>query len=305
MILGSNAAVPVRNRFPSAQVLTTDHSSYLIDCGEGTQMQMIKYNVRPSRISHIFISHLHGDHIFGLPGLITSYSLYRRTSTLYLYGPKGIEEFIDSSLKCVDSTLSFQLKIMEHNAESSQVILNTDHIRVTTLPLDHRVPTSGFLFEEVLPKRRMKKNVVEEYQIPFEVIDDLRNGLDFFTADGRVIRNEVLTRPGRKPHSFAYCSDTGFYPALVPRILNVELLYHEATFAHDLRDKANARKHSTAHQAANIAKAANAGYLLIGHFSSRYKELSPLLSEARSIFPHSILAVEGLFIYFDDLAKHI
>ena len=298
-ILGTNAAVPLLNRHPSAQALQTDDEIFLIDCGEATQTRLAEYRIRRSRIRHIFISHLHGDHIFGLPGLITSYNLFGRKDPLTIYGPPGLRHFIETINELTGIHLHFDLIIKEHQAEVGKMILETNHIKVYSLPLDHRVPTTGYLFRERVAKRRIDSSAVAKYEVPYHQMPLIKNGSDWQRSDGTVIPNELLTIPGRQPLSFAYCSDTRYAPHLVSHIMNIHLLYHEATFGQDLAEEAHKRGHSTSAEAAQIAKAANVSQLVIGHFSSRYKDLSKLLMEAQQHFANTIIAQEGLVISID------
>ncbi|MCB0684973.1 MAG: ribonuclease Z, partial [Saprospiraceae bacterium] len=265
-ILGTNAAVPMPDRHPSAQALDTPNEIFLIDCGEGTQERLSKYHIRRSRINHVFISHLHGDHIFGLPGLITSYNLFNRDEDLTLYGPQGLLRFIETILETTGILLSYTLKVLEHDTEEPYEILDTEDVCVYTLPLDHRVPTTGYLFREKVAKRRINGEAIEQFNVPYHAIPSLKNGKDWMKEDGVVIENELLTWPGRDPLSFAYCSDTRFYRRLIPMVRNVNLLYHETTFGSELSTEAHKRGHSTTEDAATIAAEAEVSQLLIGHF---------------------------------------
>lgn len=293
-ILGTNAAVPMLDRHPSAQALDTSDEIFLIDCGEGTQSRLSEYRIRRSRIHHIFISHLHGDHIFGLPGLITSLNLFGRTDPLYLYGPPGLQNFMEIMLDTTGINLHFSLNIHEHDTAQPKMILKTRSVIVKTLPLDHRIPTAGFLFRERVSLRRINKEALDNYQVPFRVIESLKEGYDWLREDGTIIPNAELTLPGREPISFAYCSDTRYYPSLIPMIRGTQLLYHEATFGQDLAQEATKRGHSTSVEAALLAKSAGVKQLVIGHFSARYRDTSILLSEAKSKFENTVLAKEGL-----------
>ncbi|MDH3649542.1 MAG: ribonuclease Z [Saprospiraceae bacterium] len=297
-VLGSNSAVPTVNRHPSAQVLTTDHSKYLIDCGEGTQLRLSEYGVRRSRIDHIFISHLHGDHIFGLPGLLTSYNLFGRTNKLHLHGPRGLRDYVNHNLKTTDARLAYDLEVLEHTHQDPKVIWRDAGITIETIPLVHRVPTTGYLFKEEVATRKINTAAVSKYQVPFDVMKSLQEGNDWITSDGEVIANELLTETNRVGKSFAYCSDTAYHEPIIHQIKSVDLLYHEATFLQELVGEAAKRKHSTAQEAALIAKKADVGKLMIGHFSSRYKDPQQLLYEAQQVFKSTILAVEGSSIEF-------
>ncbi len=295
-ILGTNAAVPTLHRNPSAQALDTEHEIFLIDCGEATQNRLAEFRIRRSRIHHIFVSHLHGDHIFGLPGLITSYNLFGRKDPLFLYGPIGLKGFIDTIIEATGLQLQYPLQIKEHDDQISRKILETDHVYVYTIPLDHRIPTTGYLFREKVFKRKINLEMVSLLGVPYHQMKDLQNGKDWQRPDGRLIENEEMTFPGRDPVTFAYCSDTRYSKKIIPLVRNVNLLYHEATFANDLAQEAHNRGHSTALEAARIAKTANVGKLIIGHFSARYQDPLPLLTEAQAWFPDTLLAVEGKIV---------
>ncbi|MBK8506824.1 MAG: ribonuclease Z [Saprospiraceae bacterium] len=299
-ILGTNAAVPLLDRHPSAQALQTPDEIFLIDCGEATQTRLTEYHIKRSRINHIFISHLHGDHIFGLPGLITSYNLFGRKEPIHIYGPPGLRHYVETINEITGIHLHFDLTIKEHRADISKKILETKNIMVYTLPLNHRVPTTGYLFREKVAKRRIDSEAVAKYAIPYVEMSSIKDGNDWQKPDGNMIPNESLTLPGRQALSFAYCSDTRYEPAIIPRIRNVHLLYHEATFGQDLAEEAHLRGHSTSIEAAQIAQAANVNQLVIGHFSARYKDRSALLLEAQSHFLNTILAKEGLVIPIDN-----
>ena len=299
-ILGTNAAVPVHDRYPSSQALQTDREIFLLDCGEGTQSRLTQFGVKRSKINRIFISHMHGDHIFGLPGLITSYSLFHRKQALHVHGPSGIKSFIESVIQVTDLQLCFPLQIHEHDMKA-QTIFRSDNISVQTIPLSHRVPCTGYLFRELVNPRRILKSAAKEYGVPIDQMSSLQAGHDYRTPHGKIIRNEMLTTEGRRPHTYAYCCDTSYFPDIVPLIRDVDLLYHEATFGNDQKGKAKDRGHSTAAEAANIALKAKVGCLLIGHFSSRYIDPSILGEEARQIFTNTLVAKEGLVVDFDTI----
>jgi len=292
-ILGSNSALPAQGRHPSAQVLHIDNELILIDCGEGTQLQMSNFNIRRSKISTIFISHLHGDHIYGLPGLITSYNHHGRKGPLTIYGPLGLKKFIDYSVFITGNPLNFDMVIHEFDADEKQVLVDTDKMKVTTQPLHHRIPTSGFLFEWKNPALRIKPGIFDEYDVEIVSRGAIQKGADWTDPQGNVLLNEVFTMPSLPPIRYAYFSDTAYAPELVEAVRKYDALYHEATFLSNLKQKAIDTKHSTAEEAATFAKAAGVGQLIIGHFSSRYSDLGPLLEEAKEIFSESHLAIEG------------
>jgi len=292
-ILGSNSAVPAYNRNPSAQVINLRDSLYLIDCGEGTQMRMDRLHIRRNRIEQIFISHLHGDHYFGLIGLITSLQLNGRIKPLTIFSPVGLEAIIDIQLKETRKELSFDLQFVETDTTVSKVIFENEDVTVSTIPLDHRIECAGFLFAEKQKQPNLLREKIEQYNIPIEQRPLIKDGADFISSDGKTIKHSELTKPARTPRSFAYCSDTAYSEAIVPIIKQVDLLYHEATFVNGSEERADLTRHSTAQQAATIAKKAEVKKLIIGHFSAKYKELDPFLEQSRAVFPNSALALEG------------
>lgn len=291
-ILGSGSATPTLTRHATAQLLCYENDYCLVDCGEYTQVQLLRYKLRPGRLKYIFISHLHGDHYFGLIGLLTSLSLGQRKEDLWLFGPAGLDDIITLQLKYSDTRLSYHLHFQAVDTERAYPLLDTEFFTVETLPLRHRVPCAGFLFREKPPRRNLIKELLPP-DLPFEALRRLKEGSDVALPDGRLLRSEVLTRPGAPARSYAFCSDTVFHESLADLVRGVDLLYHEATFAHELHQRAEQTFHSTARQAAQLAHLAGAKRLLIGHFSSRYKDLSPLLDEAKAVFPATELAVEG------------
>ena len=293
-ILGCNAAIPSVERFTSAQVLNIQEHLFLLDCGEGTQIRMAAHHVSRAKIQQIFISHLHGDHIFGLMGLLTSYSLAGRTKALHIYAPEGLSEMIHVQLKYTESYLSYPLHFHVVDPTQSKMIFENAAITVHTIPLKHRIAATGFLFREKNLPRNMVKEKIETYKIPYQQINSIKAGADFITAEGQTIPNEELTIAPPKPRSFAYCTDTIYHEAIIPIIEGVDCLYHETTFAHDKLEQAIQTMHTTALQAAQIAKKAKVGKLIMGHYSSRYVALEPLLKEARSVFAESYLGIDGL-----------
>ena len=292
-ILGSSSATPIFNRNPTSQALNVNERLYLIDCGEGTQQQMLRFDIKSSRIDHIFISHLHGDHYLGLIGLLSSMHLNGRKKALQLFGPAHLKEIIDIQLKYSETTLQFPLEFVATNAQKAEVIVNNNDIIVETIPLDHRIECCGFIFREKKRLRKLIKEKLEELNIPVEYYTALKRGSDYTSANGVVYKNETLTVDSNVPKAYAYCSDTIYNEQYFNQISNVTLLYHEATFLNDMLDRAKETHHTTALQAAQIAFKTNAKRLLIGHFSARYKTLNELLDEARSVFPLTELAIEG------------
>jgi ribonuclease Z len=292
-ILGSSSATPIYNRNPTSQVLNINERLYLIDCGEGTQQQMLRFDVRASRIDHIFISHLHGDHYLGLVGLLSSLHLNGRKKPLKLFGPPQLMEIIDLQFKYSETTLQYAIDFFPTDATRQQVIVVNEDVTVETIPLDHRIACTGFLFREKKRLRKLLKDELERLQVPVEVFTGLKKGADYTDASGKIYKNDTLTIDSDTPKSYAYCSDTLFNEQYFAQINNTDLLYHEATFLHNMVDRANETHHTTALQAAQIALKVNAKRLLIGHFSARYKTLDELLEEAQSVFPNTGLAIEG------------
>ena len=292
-ILGSSSATPIYNRNPTAQALNVNDRWYLIDCGEGTQQQMLRFDVKASKIDHIFISHLHGDHYLGLVGLLSSLHLNGRVKPLKLFGPAHLLEIIELQLKYSETTLQYNIDFKVTDASKAEVIIENDDVTVETIPLDHRIACTGFLFKEKKRLRKLKKEKLEELGIPMQYFTALKKGKDYIADDGTVFKNDTLTTDSERPKSYAYCSDTLYDPQYFEQINGVDLLYHEATFLNEMLDRAKETHHTTALQAGNIALQVNAQKLLIGHFSARYKTLDELLLEARTVFPATQLAIEG------------
>jgi len=290
-ILGSSSATPVFNRNPSAQLLNCNEKYYLIDCGEGTQLQLAKYNLKAARIDHIFISHLHGDHYFGLIGLLSSLHLNGRIKPMQIFGPKPLLEILEIQFKYSDTTLRYPIEFFPIEANESQQIFENGDLIVKTIILNHRIPTTGFIFEQKKRQRKLIKEKTDD--IPMAYYTALKKGMDVELPDGTIIRSEDYTTPADSPRSYAYCSDTMYDERYFSIIKNCNTLYHEATFMHELLDRANETHHTTALQAGEIAKINRIDKLLIGHFSSRYKTLQMLLEEAQSVFENTELAVEG------------
>jgi len=292
-VLGCNAAIPAYGRNTAAYLLSTDSRHYLIDCGEGVQIQLQKYQIRHSKIHQIFISHLHGDHFLGLFGLLCTMSMMGREEPLTLFAPKGLQTCLDTVLQSMTAWLDFECKIVETQPTKHYLLFEDEFLEVFTIPLHHGVPCCGFLFREKQKLPNISKEAVLKYAIPYTMIQSIKNGGDFITETGAIIPHSELCISAPQPKSFAYCSDTGYYESIIPIIKEVNLLMHETTFGEDMEVHANMVLHSTSRQAALIAQKANVKALLMGHFSSRYKELTPLLTEAKTIFENSILAEEG------------
>jgi ribonuclease Z len=299
-ILGSSGALPAYGRFPSCQFLEIQNQFFLIDCGEGAQMQLMKYQLPYHKIHSIFISHLHGDHYLGLMGLLFSMHLQRRSNDLHLYSHRGLDEIILLQLKFSSSVLNFKLIFHLLEPDSQHVIVDDDVYSVESIPLRHKIPCSGFLFREKKKPRRIDKEKLPP-GILLQHIAVLKTGQDVLDDQGNVLyKNEDFTLPPRHSFSYAYCSDTRYHEEIVKQIQGIDLLYHEATFMEEEQDKASETLHSTARQAAMIAKDALVDRLLVGHFSARYRELDPLLQEAQSVFPATELASEGKIIELVD-----
>ena len=292
-ILGCGSAIPTTLHNPPSQLIDIDAKLFMIDCGEGTQLQMRKFKARISKLHSVFISHLHGDHIFGLPGLLSTLSLLGRTSDLNIYAHKEISFLIDPIKAYLDKHMTFKINIIPLNPEKEKVLIENSRIKISSFPLKHRIDTNGFLFEEKESPRHIIREMIDIHQIPYIKINDIKSGSDFVKPDGEVIKNSSITKSGKAVKKYAYCSDTAYAPDIVPYIKEVDLLYHEATFAESELERASVTYHSTARQAAEIAKAAEVKKLVIGHYSSRYNELGFLLKEAVNVFPQTELASEG------------
>lgn len=291
-ILGNNSAIPAFDRFPTAQVLQTQEDAYLIDCGEGTQMQMAKYKIKRSKISHIFISHLHGDHYFGLPGLINSMSLLGRTQDLHLHAPAPLEQIIQLQLDAASTVLCYKLYF--HALGDEKEIMNDSKMSVRCFKVQHRIDCWGFLFREKKNPRKIDAERIKGYDIPASFYERLQKGEDYTTKKGTIIPNEEVTIAAPAAKSYGYCADTIYDESLVEKIKSVDLLYHETTYLKGNEQKAAARFHSTTLQAASIAEKAAVKKLLIGHFSAKYELLDDFLTEATGVFPNTELALEGI-----------
>jgi ribonuclease Z len=290
--LGTGAALPARGRFPSAQLLVVHGDTYLIDCGEGTQERLRAAGASFARIGHIFISHLHGDHYLGLMGLISSMHLMGRTRELHVHGPQPLREIIDVQLRASQTYLRYPLRFHALEPESGRVAWSDARVTVRLLALRHRIPCTGFVFEEAPAPRHLRKDML--HLVPAFMRARIKAGEDLVSADGNVVGNAQLTTDPAPPRRYAYCSDTAYAPELIPFIAGVDLLYHEATFTRHLAQRAKETMHSTAADAATMARDAGAQELLLGHFSSRYKSPDELLQEALPIFPRTRLSQEGM-----------
>lgn len=290
-ILGNNSAIPAFGRNPTSQVLQIEDDYFLIDCGEGTQLQMTKYKIRRSKIHHIFISHLHGDHYFGLIGLLTSMSLLNRTQDLHVYGPAQLQHIIEYQLEVADTNLSYKLHF--HTLTHEGIILDETRFTVHCFNVQHRIECWGFLFKQKKNPRSIDALRVKAYEIPASFYEKLQMGQDYVTKKGTIIPNDEVTIANAPAKSYAYCADTIFDECIAEKVKGVDLLYHETTYLKDNADKAAARFHCTTVQAGTIARNAQAKKLLIGHFSSRYETLDEFLTETMEIFENTELAIEG------------
>lgn len=293
-ILGCGSATPTTYHNPSSQVLNIREKLYMIDCGEGTQLQFRRSKLNFSKLNHIFISHLHGDHCFGLIGLISTMALLGRTSDLIIHTVAGLEYTLKPELDFFCKDNPYQVKIEVFDPKKSDIIYEDRSLSVTTIPLRHRVPCGGFLFREKKKDANLLPEMIKFHDIPLKELPKIKQGADFVREDGTVVPNKMLTKPAAEPRSYAYCSDTSYSEAIIPLIKNVDLLYHESTFADSAAARAKETGHSTARQAAQIAKLANVNKLMLGHFSARYPDNRVLLDEAKTIFTNTILANEGL-----------
>lgn len=291
-ILGNNSAVPAYNRHPTSQVVSTNYYTFLVDCGEGAQIQMMKYKIRRSRISHIFISHLHGDHFFGLAGLITSFGLLGRTQDLHVFSPGPLQEIIEMQLKAGETHLPYKLTF--HKISNAGVLVNEERMRVECFKTCHRIECYGFKFTERRKPRHVDIEKAKQYEIPVAFFEKLKDGEDYTNQRGELIKNDWVTDPAPKEKVYAYCGDTRYDESLLHYITDADLVYHESTYLDNQREKAESRFHSTSKQAAALALKANAGKLLLGHFSSRYEKLDEFQNEAQTIFEHAYLAEEGV-----------
>jgi len=292
-ILGTSSATPTLERHPSAQILGFQQNLFLIDCGEGTQLQMIRYGVRAHKIERIFISHLHPDHCAGLIGLLSTMNLNRRGPELHIYAPPRLREMIDAEFSCSEITMMYP--IIYHNLEfdSIRTIFEDETITIKSIPLEHRISCCGFWFIEKKSAWKIDKTKIEGKEIPAPAYNILKQGHDFIAEDGQVLNYKELTKPNVKPSSYVYISDTIYLENIAKQLEDVDVLYHEATFLDDLKDKAISTYHTTAKEAAQFAAIANVKRLILGHFSARYNDLTPFLTEAHAIFLETILAEEG------------
>ncbi len=290
-ILGNNSAIPAFERHPTSQVVHSDEANFLVDCGEGTQMQMNLYKIRKSKINDIFISHLHGDHYFGLIGLLASMSLLGRKHVLNLYAPAALMNILNLQLSIANTELGYQLNFRA--LEDTNILYDFPKLSIQSFPVKHRIPCWGFIFREKKHKRKINPDALRHYDVPLSRFEELRNGLDIVLSDNQTVYNEAVTHPVAPGKTYAYCADTIYDEDLITQIQHVDLVYHEATYLHENQEKAASRFHSTCLEAATLAKKSSVKKLLIGHFSSRYEDLEVFRNEACAVFPNTDLAIEG------------
>lgn len=288
-ILGCGSALPTRSNFPSSQILEIRDKQYMIDCGEGTQIRMRQMGLKTNRLGHIFISHLHGDHCFGLIGLISTFGMLNRTAELHIHAASDLEKIMKAQLDYFCTELSFNIVFHNINPKKHELIFEDRSVCVYSIPLKHRVPSCGFLFEEKPRDLHIIREMIDFYKIPTWRIPKIKQGEDFETEEGEIIDNGVLTLQAEKPKRFAYCSDTAYSEKILPIIQGVDCLYHEATFMEEESRRAKETQHSTARQAASIASKANVNQLIIGHYSARYNDQNEILKEAKEIFENTYL----------------
>lgn len=295
-ILGCGSALPTTRHLATSQVVDLRDKLYMIDCGEGTQVQMRKMRVRFGRLAHIFISHLHGDHCFGLPGLISTLGMLGRTGELVVHGPKEVETYLRPVMDLFCRGMEFEVRFNPVDTRSHSLVMEDRSLSVYSIPLKHRIPTCGYLFAEKPKEAHIIREMTDFYQVPVRCMKDIKQGQDYVTPEGEVVPNSRLTRPAAPPKRYAFCSDTAYNRSIIPIIEGADLLYHEATFAECDLARAKETFHSTARQAAEIARDAHVKRLVIGHYSARYEDLSELHREAEAVFPGTILGNEGTVI---------
>ena len=295
-ILGCGSALPTTRHLATSQVVDLRDKLYMIDCGEGTQVQMRRMRLHFGRLAHIFISHLHGDHCFGLPGLISTLGMLGRTGELGVPGPKEVETYLRPVMDLFCRGMEFEVRFNPVDTRSHSLVMEDRSLSVYSIPLKHRIPTCGYLFAEKPKEAHIIREMTDFYQVPVRCLKDIKQGQDYVTPEGEVVPNSRLTRPAAPPKRYAFCSDTAYNRSIIPIIEGVDFLYHEATFAECDLARAKETFHSTARQAAEIARDAQVKHLIIGHYSARYEDLTPLLREARAVFPHTIMGKEEMVI---------
>jgi len=292
-ILGSSSAVPTSDRYPTAQILNISERFFLIDCGEGTQIQLRKQKISFSKIKHVFISHLHGDHYFGLIGLISTMNLLGIKNDLHIYSHSELKQLLQPQLDFIKGDVSVNVIFHPLNFKKPQKIYSDKRVEIYSFPVKHSISTCGFLFKEIKKEANIKKEAILNYNIPVAQIKAIKKGADFITDTGEAIPNKQLTIPPKKPRSYAFCTDTAYHEPIIEWIKGVNLLYHEATFPEEMKEFAQKTLHSTAKDAARIAKSAKVKKLILGHFSTRYTDVAVFENEAREIFKNTITATDG------------
>lgn len=295
-ILGCGSALPTTRHFSSSQVVNIREKLFMIDCGEGAQLQLRRSKLKFTRLNHIFISHLHGDHCFGLMGLISTFGLLGRTAKLHIYAHRQLEKLLQPQIDFFCKGMTYEVEFHPIDPTQAAVVYEDRSVTVTTIPLKHRIPSCGFLFQEKKTPNHIIRDMIDFYQIPVYELNRIKNGDDYVTPDGIIVPNQRLTTPSAEPRSYAYCSDTLYQRNILPQIKGVNLLFHEATFMHEDAARAKETFHTTALQAAEMARDAEARQLVIGHFSARYENEDMLLEEAKTLFPNTVLAKENLRI---------
>lgn len=293
-ILGCGSALPTLRHNATCQIVEIRGKYFMIDCGEGTQIQVRRTKVHFSKIQAVFISHLHGDHCFGLFGMISTFGMTGRTAPLHVYAPKEFEEYFNLSMELFCKKLEFSVMFHPVETTEAKVIYEDKSLTIESIPLEHRIPCCGFLFREKLTTPHIRRDMIDFYNIPISQINNIKAGANWTTANGDIIMNSKLTIPADKPRSYAYCSDTRYMKQLYKNVANVDVLYHESTYTNEYKDRAKSYYHSTAEEAATVAKDANVGKLLLGHYSARYLNEDIILNEAKAIFPNSFLTNEGM-----------
>lgn len=293
-ILGCGSALPTLKHNASSQLIEMRGKCFMVDCGEGAQMQFRRSHIHFSKLNAIFISHMHGDHCFGLMGLLSTLGMLGRTSKLRIYAPKEYATLFRQQVEFFMQTMEYEMEMIPVDTEKQQVIYEDHSLTVETVPLQHRVPCCGFIFREKPTLPHIRRDMIDYYGIPVSQINNIKNGADWTNEDGDVIPNARLVQPADSPRSYAYCSDTRFVPGLKEKVKGVTVLYHESTYTAEQEDRAKIYYHSTARQAATIAAGAGVGTLLLGHYSARYNDEQVLLQEAKAVFDHSILSQEGM-----------
>lgn len=295
-VLGCGSALPTTRHLPSSQIIDLREKLYMVDCGEGAQLQMRRMRIRFSRLTHIFITHLHGDHCFGLPGLISTLGMLGRKGDLFIHGPKEVENYLQPLLNMFCKELPYKVRFNPVDPYRHALVMEDRSIQVFSIPLKHRTPCCGYLFAEKPKEAHIIREMTDFYKVPLRLMKDIKQGADFVTPDGVVVSNARLTRPADPPKRYAYCSDTAFSPEIIPYVKEADLLYHEATFCDEDQVRSKETYHSTGRQAAEIARQAEVKQLLIGHYSARYNDITPLVREAQEVFPHTVAANEGMVI---------